>query len=775
VPLSGYSGYYLGIIRILDEIRSFIMLKQKYALVLSLLLVLFCLRVLGQLLVAFFHVPFLPPMEEWFSGVLSYPLLLASQILIVILYGKVCFDFATGTGYFVMPKLRLGVGLLNFGAIYLGVMVLRYALRMLLYPHERWIGGSIPIFFHWDLASFLLILGYYHWSSSRKLETNYSRVEPSLIKRIIRWLTIICIAIAIVLWMIYQIVPSLVAYNLGFPSAQYAVRTEKCVSMVTGNGIKLVADIYHPQHLEHTATILIRIPLSRTLEHSMFADVIGRMWAEHGYTVVIQGTRGRFGSQGIFYPLRNERQDGIDTLAWLSKQRWFNGKIVTWGGSASGYTQWIIADQTNPGPSALTIYLASTDFYGMFYPGSAFSLYSALSWALTSNGHEDRTEWPSTEEILKAATGFPMVDADKRAVDAEISFFRDWANHPQRDSYWIDIDGNDRNKTLKAPALLLCGWYDPFLPTQLNDFVQIKKSAPLEIASRSRLIIGPWTHAGQVIFPNGKEAENFRLQSLAISLPWFDANLCPPPSGQQDNFPVKIFVMGINKWRLEKEWPLARARYVPFYLSSNVKANSVAGDGSLDVSPSTKEDSKDTYTYDPRNPVPTAGGAMLGKAAGVAKQNEIESRSDVLVFTTPILKEDIEVTGPITLILYVSTSAVNTDFTGKLVDVYPNGCTYNISDGIIRRQYKLPNQATKNSPIKKLEIQLWPTSTVFFKGHRIRLEVSSSNFPRYDRNPNTGNPIAQEITVIVAHQNVHHDLRYPSRLILPIVRGLENK
>ncbi len=183
-----------------------------------------------------------------------------------------------------------------------------------------------------------------------------------------------------------------------------------------------------------------------------------------------------------------------------------------------------------------------------------------------------------------------------------------------------DIDGIDRNQTLKAPALLLCGWYDPFLPTQLKDFVQIKKFAPKEIASKSRLIIGPWTHAGQVTFPDGKESENFRLQSLAISLPWFDANICLPASGQQDDLPVKIFVMGINKWRFEKEWPLARTHYIPFYLSSNGKANSVTGDGSLDLTPSSAKISKDTYIYDPRNPVLTAGGAMLGKAASIASK-----------------------------------------------------------------------------------------------------------------------------------------------------------
>ncbi len=581
-------------------------------------------------------------------------------------------------------------------------------------------------------------------------------------------------ATAILLWIICQTLPSVAALKLGFPKAQYAVRTERRVAMNTRDGIKLVADIFHPEQLRNTPTALIRIPMSRTVANSLLADVIGRIWAQQGYTVVIQGTRGRFGSQGMFYPLVNERQDGIDTLAWLSKQPWFNGKIVTWGGSASGHTQWVIADQTSPGPTAAAIYLASTDFHGMFYPGGAFSLYSALSWALTSNGKQDKSEWPSVKEVTKAATGFPMIDADQRAVGKEISFFHDWAQHPEKDSYWRDIDGIDRNRTLKAPALLLCGWYDPFLPTQLDDFIQIKKHATSEISSKSLLVIGPWTHAGQVTFPNGKKSENFRLASLAVSLPWFETNLSSSSIEKQSSLPVKIYVMGINKWRFEKEWPLARTRYLSFYLGSEGSANSASGNGRLAFSPPTS-DLLDTYTYDPKKPVPTAGGAMLGKAAGIAKQNEIESRSDVLVYTTPVLEEDVEVTGPISLILYVHTSACSTDFTGKLVDVYPNGHSYNISDGIIRRQYRQASGAARESSIQKIEIQLWPTSIMLFKGHRIRLEVSSSNFPRYDLNPNTGGTIALETKTLVAKQAVYHGPQCPSRLVLPIIIGFEHQ
>lgn len=722
-------------------------MQQRYCLTLCFLLFLFCLRVLGQALVAFGHATFLPSMDEWFSGAMAYPPLLASQILIILLYGKVCLDFARGKGYFVTPKPRMGIALLYFGGTYLGVMIIRYVLRMSLYPHERWLGGSIPIFFHLVLASFLIVLGYYHWSSSK----DFNKPKSSRAKRIVAALAAASVAIGIILWVVYQVLPSYVSYKLGFPPTEYAVRIDRQVPMVTTDGVKLVADIYHPQHLDHASTVLVRIPMSRTPKNSFFADLVGRLWAEHGYTVIIQGTRGRFGSGGTFYPLRTEYKDGRETLKWLTKQSWFNGKIVTWGGSASGYTQWVLADQTDPQLSALAIYLASTDFHGMFYPGGAFSLQSALSWAITSHGDEDLPEWPSKEEVIRSANGFPMIDADKRAIGKEIPFFRDWVTHPDKDWYWQEIDGTERNKHLKAPALLLSGWYDPFLPTELNDFVQIQKFASPDVASKSRLIIGPWAHARQIIFPDGKESENFRFESIAISLPWFAANLSPTPIAELDILPVKIFVMGTNKWRFEKSWPLPDTVYAPYYLG---------GDGRLEVAPSTKE-SQDKYSYDPKDPVPTRGGAMLGNGAGIVKQNEIESRSDVLSYTSPELKEDLEVTGPVSLFLYASSSADNTDFTGKLVDVYPNGDAYNVSDGIVRHEFE--------SPVEEVEIKLWPTSMVFLKGHRIRLEVSSSNFPRYDRNPNTGKPIAQETETIVAEQTIHHDSHYASRLVLPVI------
>jgi uncharacterized protein len=737
-------------------------LQRRYFWALVALLFLFCLRVLGQILVAFLHVSFLPPMEEWMSGLMPYPELLTAQILIIALYGKVCLDFFRAHSFFVTPRRPLGTGLLILGSLYFGVMVIRYAIRMSLYPHERWVGGCIPIFFHWVLSSFILVLGSYHWRTTAK------PAKPGISKRLFQGTAALAALFCVSAWATYQMGPSLFAHRLGLRRSQFAVREQKGASFLNSDGISLVADIYHPQHTARTPTILVRIPLTRDFKNSLFATLIGKMWAERGYTVVFQGTRGRFGSGGAFYPLRGERQDGIETLHWIAQQPWFDGHILTWGGSSFGQTQWAIADQSSPGPSALMVYFASTDFYEMFYPGGAFSLDSALSWAIRSHGARDQPDWPSADEVTRAAAGFPLLEADRRATGANVNFFKDWLEHPDRDSFWADIDGHNRVKSLKAPVLLMAGWYDPFLPTQLNDFIRIRQSSDPAVATRSRLIIGPWTHASEVTFPDGTKAENFRLQSLALSLPWFDENsgkATPPPA----NSPVRIFVMGTNQWRDEQEWPLARAQYVPFFLSSGGNANTANGDGTLSAVAPSAAAPPDSYIYDPLNPVPTAGGAMIGPAAGIARQNDVESRHDVLVYTTSTLNQDVEVTGPISLILFVSTTVPNTDFTAKLVDVQPDGSAFNISEGILRRSYQDAKEHAASERAQEIHIELWPTSMVFFKGHRISLEVSSSNFPRFDRNPNTGGDIASAVKVISAKQTVRHDPDYPSRLILPII------
>ena len=308
---------------------------------------------------------------------------------------------------------------------------------------------------------------------------------------------------------------------------------------------------------------------------------------------------------------------------------------------------------------------------------------------------------------------------------------------------------------------MMAGWSDPFLPAQLHDYADIVRNASPAVVAQSHLVIGPWSHARSVQLSDGTTSENYRLASLAPSIPWFDQIF---DRADSHGFPpVRIFVMGRNEWRDENEWPLKRTRYTSYYLSSSRSANGVSGNAALTLYPPSNGAAADHFTFDPANPVRTSGGAMIGPHAGYMRQNDAERRPDVLVYSTTPLQHETEVTGPVRAILYVSTDAPDTDFTAKLVDVRPDGAAYNVSDGIIRRSYGAPGR------VERIEIELWPTSMVFMRGHRIRLEISSSNFPRYDRNPNTGREIATETRPRIAAQSVYHSANAASQIILPII------
>lgn len=324
--------------------RAYSSIPKRYFWILTTLFFLFCLRVLGQVLVAFFGVKFLPPMEEWFSGLLPYPELLASQILIILLYGKSCLDFARGYGYFVTPRRRLGLNLLKFGWLYLAVMITRYVIRMALYPHERWTGGSIPIFFHWVLASFLLVLGNYHWQSTAQ-EPKLDSQHGALAARLLLWSQIAIVGLGVAIWVSYQLAPSLLAHEMGLRRSQFAVRVQKHVIMATTDGTPVPTEIFHPQHSDRTATMLVRIPLSKSLKNSLFTNVVGRMWAERGYTAVVQETRRTDESDRDLYPLYGKRHDGMETLSWISEQKWFNGQIATSEADTFRRHQWAISDE----------------------------------------------------------------------------------------------------------------------------------------------------------------------------------------------------------------------------------------------------------------------------------------------------------------------------------------------------------------------------------------------------------------------------------------------
>jgi putative CocE/NonD family hydrolase len=347
--------------------------------------------------------------------------------------------------------------------------------------------------------------------------------------------------------------------------------------------------------------------------------------------------------------------------------------------------------------------------------------------------------------------GFPLIEVDDSA-ERDVNFFNDWVQHPLPDDYWSKIDGDERWRDIASPVLFMAGWFDPFLISQLRDFTRIRSSGQPSAAAKSRLIIGPWAHAYTPTQPDGSKPDNFRLASITQSLPWFNLHL-KGSVRSQDPSVVKLFVMGENVWRNEDEWPLARTVYSPYYLTES-PTNSLA------TKPHDRS-SKISYDSDPHNPVPSRGGAMLGPRAGPRLQ-DLKPRPDVIAFDTDPLSLPIEITGPIKVVLFVQTDADSTDFVATLMDVHPSGRAFKISDGIIRRNYE-------RMSVKRIEIEMWPTSILVAAGHKLRLHISSSSYPRFDVNPNTGRDISTEASPIVAHQSIFLGGSTPSHLLLPII------
>jgi putative CocE/NonD family hydrolase len=716
--------------------------KISYKAILWILLAFFCFRVCAQLFQFFFHSDYLPDFNEFQSGTLSYSMLVFFQLVIIAIYLTTCIRVNNNT--FIVNREK-GKRLLILGIIYLTVMAVRYILQMSMFPSERWFGGSIPIFFHMVLAAFIITIGLYN--------LNFS-VPDLKNRRLTNILWIICYVIIgtlIAAWIFYQILPTIVASKIGMRRAIYSVRIDKKVPIKTSDGTLLLADIYKPEKLSKAPTILVRIPLDNNFKGLFMSNLIGRLWAERGYNVVVQGVRGRYFSTGNHVPFKNERQDGISTLKWLNKQPWHNGKCGMWGGSYFGYTQWVLSDQDSLGLSAMMTQISSSSNYDMFYNGGAFSYQSALFWVTRSYSTIDLPL--NNKQLNPGFNGAPLISADRRVV-GNIPFFKAWVTHENKDAYWIAVDGVDRAKNIKVPILMMDGWYDPYLTSQIRDFENVSSNANKNIGSQSELIIGPWAHAETIIMPDGYNDGNYRLASIAPSIDWFDRTLYSMPIKQLGR--VKLFVMGINKWRYENEFPLNRTLYTSYYLSL-AKQN-----GSLSPITQTQNLVK-SYIYDPEKPLHSLGGSVLGEGAGPYDQRESEMRKDVLTFNTSPLNVNTEVTGKIKLLLYVSTDVKNTDFVAKLTDVYPDGRVYNISEGIIRRTFH-----GKDS-VEKIEIELNPTSNVFLKNHRIGLEVTSSNYPRYSLNYNTGGNQYNETKGIAAEQKVYFGTGYPSQIILPII------
>jgi putative CocE/NonD family hydrolase len=560
----------------------------------------------------------------------------------------------------------------------------------------------------------------------------------------------------------------------------YPVRIDHGVRAKMRDGVQLVADVYRPDADGRFPVLLQRTPYDRRGGADQAEDL-----ARAGYVVVLQDTRGRFESEGEFYPFRNEGADGFDSVAWVAALPYSNGHVGMFGGSYVGATQMLAAAAKPPQLEAIFPFVTASEYYeGWTYQGGALMRWFASSWAsgLTVDTLRRKAaqklrpaEWVRKEPI-EAYTLF------EAPTPAEVApYFEDWVTHESDDEYWKSIRVSDHYGEMKVKALHAGGWHDIFSTGSIRNYLGLHEKAPTpEARAGQRLLMGPWAHAatspegkvGDVVF--GKEAV---LDMTAAVRDWFDYALRGVPNDFATKPPVRVFVMGENAWRHETEFPPARAvetRYLLASASAGKGELPSRRDGLLTTkrgggSPST------TFEYDPADPVPTLGGRLCCGGPllpGPADQHSNEARPDVLVFSTPPLTRDVEVTGFVALELFASTSAVDTDFTAMLVDVEPSGYARYLADGIVRARYRKSTavaEAVVPGQIYPYRVELGATSNLFKAGHRIRLYVSSSNFPRYDRNDDTGEASATATRMVKATQTVFHDKVRPSALVLPIV------
>jgi len=562
-----------------------------------------------------------------------------------------------------------------------------------------------------------------------------------------------------------------------------AVTAEFGVPVKMRDGVTLRADIYRPKSDGRFPVLLQRTPYDKNGERSF-----GLKGAARGYVVIIQDVRGRYTSDGEWYTFKHEPDDGYDTVEWAAALPYSNGKVGMFGGSYVGATQMLAAIAKPPHLAGICPVVTASNYHSNWtYQGGAFEQWFNQSW---TSGLAENTFARSIAPRSDATKGmwelpldtFPLFNPPANggtpdSLQSLAPYYLDWLAHPTYDDYWKQLAIEEHFGDIQVPMLTTAAWYDIFQDGSLRNYVGVKAKGGSDAARRGqhlRVIVGG--HAGNG--PTIGEVDFGQASSYdedEATLTWYDYLF----KGVQNEFagkPVKIFVMGTNQWRDEDDWPLARAQVTKYFLHSSGHANSTRGDGSLSTT-APRSEAADIYTYDPANPAPTIGGLLCCDGThmppGPRDQRPVEARDDVLIYSTPPLESDVEVTGPVTLELYAKTSAVDTDFTAKLVDVWPNGFAQNLTDGILRARYRESMEKPEllnPGQIYKLTIDVWSTSNVFKKGHRIRLEVSSSNFPRFDRNLNTGEDNAHSKRFVAATNAVLHDAEHPSVLMVPVVK-----
>ena len=549
------------------------------------------------------------------------------------------------------------------------------------------------------------------------------------------------------------------------------------------DGVKLAIDIFRPAGEGRFPVVLSQIPYNKN------GGARRAQWlAARGYAVVNADVRGRYESEGDWDPFDpKHKTDGYDLVEWLARQPWSTGKVGTWGLSYMGWAQWWTATQTPPSLVCMVPEVAPPDQFRNLPYQEGILFGCMLDWAACNSGHR------ATVVAKGGYGGFsstrsedcmhtPYIDLNKYRKVKGAPWFETWIRDNLSTSpYWqaIAYQTKEEYAKVKVPSLAVSGWFDADFPGTPMNYLAMKKHGGTPEARRPRIVIGPWTHTGR-----GSKLLRFDYgQTAAIDWDgyicrWFDYHLKGVGNGVLDDPPVHVFVMGHNRWRAEQDWPLPGTKWTKYYLHSDGKANSSAGDGTMSTIPPGDEP-PDKYTYDPLHPTISAfkGPHIDGPVDTAA----VTTGQDLLVYTTPPLEEDVEVTGPITAKLYAATSARDTDWMVRLVDVHPDGYAALLCDGVLRARCRDPERggafnSTKLSLIEpgkvhEYLIEFWRgTGNAFLKGHRIRVEISSSYYSLYLRNLNTGaDNVGLETSHVVAQQTIHHDAARPSHVVLPVI------
>jgi putative CocE/NonD family hydrolase len=590
--------------------------------------------------------------------------------------------------------------------------------------------------------------------------------------------------IAVFLWMALTASGAApVAFRKIYPPAN-DVAVDHHIAIPMRDGVILYADIYRPVKSGAYPVLVSRTPYSTQRYPSAYEEPV--FFASRGYVFVFQDVRGRHESEGKWEPFRNDKEDGYDTVEWAARQPWSNGKVGMQGHSYGGHVQWRAA-MAKP-PHLVTIFpiVASTSLYHNWVTlNGAWRLSFNFGWGadrqesriMQNTGIHTMKGGPDSQRYDTVLPHLPLLGMQE-LLGRHAQFYTDWIRHPDYDDYWKALNVEEVFEEIGIPVHTHGGWFDIFTQGTQHGYTGVSQRGKTAIARKqSHMVIGPWEHGVSQVTGDVDFGPDAKLEREVFELPWYDYWLKGIDNGVGSEPPVSLFVMGKNIWRQENEFPLARTEYRKMYLSSGGHANSSEGDGRLSWEAPAETSAPDRYEYDPKHPVPSTGGnncCGTPTLSGPRDQRRIENRSDVLVYTSAPLGEELEVTGPVKVMLHASSDAVDTDFVAKLIDVYPDGRAMNVCEGILRARYREgANRPRLLEPGKayELAIDLVGTSNVFLKGHKVRVDVTSSHFPEFDRNPNTGRPFGVSAEVRTARQTIYHSAARPSHVILPVIPG----